>query len=141
MRIVDSGAGSDAVALAVTCQVIFGSGDEPVLDAAAARLEQYHQNKTISKATGRMLGELANDAIADLIVEMIHELPRSHLNELMFAGTVPLAKITHRNSLSRKGYEQRLIRFGQHIKRAIAKFRNCDCRMRTAAKVCGRSPD
>lgn len=122
LRIVDSGAGGDAVALAVTCQVIFGSGDEPVLDAAAARLEQYHQNKTISKAIGRMLGELANDAIADLDRRDDPRIAQSHLERAdALLEQFQCKDDSYRNGLSRNGYEQRLIRFGQHIKRAIAK--------------------
>lgn len=122
LRIVDSGAGGDAVALAVTCQVIFGSGDEPVLDAAAARLEQYHQNKTISKAIGRMLGELASDAIADLDRRDDPRIAQSHLERAdALLEQFHCKDHSYRNGLSRQGYEQRLIRFGQHIKRAIAK--------------------
>lgn len=122
LRIVDSGAGNDAVALAVACQVIFGSGDEPVLDAAAARLEQYHQNKTISKAIGRMLGDLANDAIADLDRREDPRIAQSHLERAdVLLEQFHCRDHSYRNGLSRKGYEQRLIRFGEHIKRAIAK--------------------
>lgn len=121
LRIVDSEAGKDALALAVTCQVIFGSGDEQVLDAAAARLEQYHQNKTISKAIGRMLGELANDAIADLDRRDDPRIAQSHLERAdALLDQFHCKDHSYRNGLSRLGYEQRLIRFGQCIKRAIS---------------------
>ena len=43
------GAGADALALAVVCQVVFGDGQDAVLDAAAARMEQYHGNKPIPR--------------------------------------------------------------------------------------------
>ena len=121
LRIIDSDAGKDALALAVTCQVIFGSGDDSVLDAAAARLEQYHQNKTISKAIGRMLGDLANDAIADLDRRDDPRIAQSHLERAdALLEQFHCKDHSYRNGLSRQGYEQRLIRFGQHIKRAIA---------------------
>jgi hypothetical protein len=121
LRIVDSEAGKDALALAVTCQVIFGTGDEPVLDAAAARLEQYHQNKTISKAIGRMLGELANDAVADLDRRDDPRIAQSHLERAdALLKQFKCEDHSHRNELSRNGYEQRLIQFGERIKRAIA---------------------
>lgn len=121
LRIVDSGAGKKAVALAVTCQVIFGSGDDEVLDAAAARLEQYHQNKPISKAIGRMLGELANDAIFDLDRRDDPRIALSHL-ELAdeFLKQFRCEEYSHRNQLSRNGYEQRLIELGRQIQSAIA---------------------
>jgi hypothetical protein len=120
LRIVDSGAGKDAIALAVTCQVIFGSGDEQVLDAAAARLEQYHQNKTISKAIGRMLGELANDAIADLDRRDDPRIAQSHLERAdALLDQFHCKDHSYRNGISRQAYEQRLIHFGQCIKRSI----------------------
>ena len=56
LRFIDSGAGADALALAVACQVVFGDGAEPTLDAAAARMEQYHGNKPVSKGVGRHAG-------------------------------------------------------------------------------------
>lgn len=121
LRIVDSEAGADALALAVTCQVIFGNGDDEVLDAAAARLEQYHQNKSISKAIGRMLGDLANDAIADLDRRDDPRIAQSHLERADdFLKQFRCEEHSHRNQLSRNGYEQRLIRYGQQIKSAIA---------------------
>ena len=57
LRFVECGAGPDVLALSVVCQVVFGQGNDKVLDAAAARMEQYHGNKPISKAVGRTLGE------------------------------------------------------------------------------------
>lgn len=121
LRIVDSEAGKDVLALSVTCQVIYGSGDEKVLDAAAARLEQYHQNKPISKAIGRMLGDLANDAIADLDRRDDPRIAQSHLERADdLLKQFRCEEHSYRNQLSRSGYEQRLIRLGQQIKRAIA---------------------
>lgn len=121
LRIVDSQAGKNALALAVTCQVIFGSGDDEVLDAAAARLEQYHQNKPLSKAIGRMLGDLANDAIVDLDRRDDPRIAQSHLEQAdEFLKQFRCEEYSHRNQLSRNGYEQRLLEFGRRIKRAIA---------------------
>ena len=66
LRFIDSGAGADALALAVACQVVFGEGKDSTLEAAAARMEQYHSNKPIPPSIGRCLGAVATDAIADL---------------------------------------------------------------------------
>ena len=52
LRFIESGAGADALALAVACQVVFGEGEDPTLDAAAARMEQYHGNKPIPQGVG-----------------------------------------------------------------------------------------
>ena len=66
LRFIDSGAGADALALAIACQVVFGDGKDTTLEAAAARMEQYHGNKPIPPSIGRCLGAVATDAIADL---------------------------------------------------------------------------
>ena len=60
LHFVDSQAGADALALAAVCQVVFGEGQDAVLDAAAARIEQYHDNKPISKLVGRSLEPLCH---------------------------------------------------------------------------------
>jgi hypothetical protein len=59
LRFIENGVGADALALAVVCQVVFGEGEEATLDTAAARMEQYHHNKPIPKAVGRVLGRVA----------------------------------------------------------------------------------
>ena len=79
LRFVDCEAGKDAIALAVACQVIFGHGDEEVLEAAAARLEQYHDNQTISKPIGRRLADIATDAVADLDRREDPRIAQTHL--------------------------------------------------------------
>ena len=66
LRFIESGADADALALAVVCQVVFGEGNDSTLEAAAARMEQYHSNKPIAPSIGRCLGGAATDAIADL---------------------------------------------------------------------------
>lgn len=122
LRIVDSGAGKDALALAVTCQVIFGTGDEKIHDAAAVRLEEFHDKKTISKPIGRMLGELANDAIDDLDRRDDPRIAQSHLERAdQLLKQLGCDDDSHRNQLSRDGYESRLTRFGQHVRQAIQK--------------------
>ena len=47
---------ADALALAIVCQVVFGDGKDTPLEAAAARMEQYHGNKPIPPSIGRCLG-------------------------------------------------------------------------------------
>jgi len=121
LRIVESDAGADALAVAVACQVVFGSGEDEVQEAAAARLEPYQQKKPISKNTGRMLGRLANDAIADLDRRDDSRISQSHLERAdVLIKEIGCENLTHRNQLSRSGFEQRLIRFAQGVKRAVA---------------------
>lgn len=121
LRIVESNAGPDALALGVACQVVFGSGDDQVQEAAAARMEGYHQKKPISKNIGRMLGDLANDAIADLDRRDDPRIAQSHLDRAdVLLKELGCDSLSHRNQLSRKGYEQRLIQFAGQVKRAIS---------------------
>ena len=56
LRFIESGAGADALALAIVCQVVYGEGKDSTLEAAAARMEQYHGNKPIPPSIGRCLG-------------------------------------------------------------------------------------
>ena len=123
LRFIDSNAGPDALALAVACQVIFGQGSDEVIEAAAARLEQYHQNKPISKTVGRMLGQIASDAIAD--VDRRHDDPRVVQAHLQRADDLlrqfRCDEFAYRNDLSALGFEQRLLRFADQIKLTVAK--------------------
>jgi hypothetical protein len=120
LRFVDSGAGADALALAVAAQVVFGSGDEKTLDAAAARMEQYHRHKPIPQGVGRALGRVAADAVADLDRR---EDPRAAQQHLQRADEL-LRQFrcddhAHRNRLTLLGYEQRLARFGAQIEATL----------------------
>ena len=113
---LDSGAGTDALALAVTCQVVFGSSDSPVLDAAAARMEQYHDNKPISRHVGVALGRIAGEAVADLDRKDDPKLAQRHLqraDELL--RQFRCEDQAYRNPLTLLGYQQRLARFGEQI--------------------------
>ena len=125
LRFVESNAGADALALAVTCLVVYGSGDEPTLDAAAARMEQYHANKPIHKTVGRTLGKVAIDAIADLDRQ---DDPRVAQHHLQRADDLLKQFICHeyayRNPLTRMSFEQRLGRLGHVIHKAIRKPEN-----------------
>jgi len=122
LRFVESNAGADALALAVTCLVVYGEGDEPTLDAAAARMEQYHANKPIAKNVGRTLGKVSIDAIADLDR---HDDPRVAQHHLQRADELLKQFICHehayRNPLTRSSFEQRLSRLGHAIQSAIKK--------------------
>lgn len=120
LRFLDSEAGADALALAVACQVVFGSGDEKTLDAAAARMEQYHRQKPISQGVGRALGRVAADAIADLDRKEDPRIAGKHLDradELL--RQFRCEDHAHRNRLTLLGYEQRLARFGTQIELAL----------------------
>ena len=122
LHFVDSEAGPDALALAVTCQVIFGKDSDEVLDAAAARLEQYHQNKPISKTIGRMLGSLASEAIADL--DRRTDDPRVAEAHLQRADELlkqfRCEQSAFRNELTLESFDQRLARFGEQIKITVS---------------------
>ena len=122
LNFVDSNVGPDALALAVTCLVIFGNDTEEVIEPAAARLEQYHQNKPISKTTGRILGRTASDAIADL--DRKNDDVRASHTHLQRADELlkqfRCEALAYRNALSAGGYEQRLSRFAEQIKAVVA---------------------
>lgn len=125
LRFVDCQAGGDALALAVVCQVVYGEGTDSVLDAAAARMEQYHNNKPISKLVGRALGRIANDAIADLDRTDDPRLAQQHLqraDELL--KQFRCDEHAYRSRLTLLGYEQRLGRFGNQITMALADLKS-----------------
>ena len=111
---------ADALALAIVCQVVFGDGKDTPLEAAAARMEQYHGNKPIPPSIGRCLGTVATDAVTDLDRR---EDAQAALPHLQRADT--LLRQFHcedRAYLSRLtllGFEQRLARFGAQVKAAI----------------------
>lgn len=121
LRFVDSGAGPDALALAVTCQVIFGGTADQLLDASAARLEQYHQNRPVSKNIGRLLGNLATEALADLDKKADDpKIVQAHLqraDELL--GQLRCEAYAYRSSLTRGSYDQRLARFAEQIRATV----------------------
>ena len=92
-----------------------------MLDAAAARLEQYHRNKPISNPIGRMLGNLATEAIADL--DRRTDEPRIAQGHLQRADELlkqfRCETNAYRNDLSLESYEQRLARFGEQIRATV----------------------
>jgi hypothetical protein len=116
LRFVESGAGANALALAVVCQVVFGEGEDTTLDAAAARMEQYHGNKSVSKGVGRTLGRAAQDAIADLDRHDDPRIAQQHLQQAdEFLRQFRCEDHAYRNRLTLLGYEQRLARLGGQI--------------------------
>ncbi len=120
LRFLDGGAAVDPLALAIACQVVFGSGDEKTLDAAAARMEQYHRHKPIPQGVGRALGRVAADAIADLDRREDPRIAGKHLDradELL--RQFRCDDHAHRNRLTVLGYEQRLARFGAQIEAVL----------------------
>ncbi|QGJ70866.1 BREX-2 system phosphatase PglZ [Planctomycetales bacterium 10988] len=140
LNFIESKSGPDALALAVVCQVVFGAGDYSTLDAAAARMEQYHGNKPIPKTVGRTLGKIAVDAIADLDR---HDDPRIAQQHLQRADELIKQFLcedhAHRNTLSRLSFEQRLGRLGHAIKTAVEettedKITACEVRLEEIAE-------
>lgn len=123
LRFVECQAGADALALAVVCQVIFGDGQDTVLDAAAARMEQYHNNKPISKLVGRALSRIANDAISDLDRNEDPHLAQEHLQRAdNLLKQFRCEDHAFRSRLTLLGYEQRLSRFGNQIITALTRL-------------------
>ncbi|MFO7905680.1 MAG: BREX-2 system phosphatase PglZ [Planctomycetota bacterium] len=120
LRFMDSGAGQDTLALAVVCQVVYGQGDDQTLDAAAARMEKYHDNTPMTKAVGQALGRAVVDAIADLDRQDDPRIAQQHLQradnllEQFFCEDH-----AYRNTLSRRGFQQRLQRLGGAIAAAV----------------------
>lgn len=125
LQFIESGAGPDALALAVACQVVFGSGDDSTLDAAAARMEQYHGNKPLPRTLGRKLGKVAVDAIADL--DRLED-PRVAQQHLQRADELLRQFIcdehAHRGTLTRLAFEQRLGRLGHAIQAAVTEHKS-----------------
>jgi hypothetical protein len=120
LRFIDSGAGPDALALAVAGQVVFGEGADPTLDAAAARMEQYHNNKPVSKGVGRALARAAADAVADLDRRDDPRDAGRHLDRAdEYIRQFRCEEHAHRSRLTRLGYEQRLARFGAQVQSAL----------------------
>lgn len=120
LRFMDCGAGTDALALAVVCQVIFGSDEDSTLDAAAARMEQYHRHKPISCGVGRALARIATDGIADLDRREDPRIAQEHLqraDELL--RQFRCDDYAYRNRLTLMGYEQRLAQFGLQIEATL----------------------
>jgi len=120
LRFIDSGASANSLALAVVCQVVFGEGQEATLDAAAARMEQYHDNKAVSKGVGRTLGRAAQDAIADLDRCDNPRIVRHHLQQAdELLRQLRCEDHAYRNRLTLMGYKKQLARLGEQILSAI----------------------
>ena len=121
LRFIESGAGADAVALGVVCQVVFGEGPESTLDAAAARMEQCHSKQQISKRIGGALARAAVEAIADLDRNNDPKLAQQHLqraDELL--RQFRCDDHAYRSPLTLLSFEQRLARFGEQIIASLA---------------------
>src|SRR5262249_27622831 len=128
---IENGAGGDALALAVVCQVVFGEGQDSVLDAAAARMEQYHHNKPIPTSVGRMLGRVAVDAVADLDRKEDIRLATSLSRADELLRQFRCEQDAYRNHLTPLGYDQRLARFANEVHKAVTTpgedaVRNCE---------------
>ncbi|MDB5350150.1 MAG: PglZ protein [Planctomycetota bacterium] len=120
LRFVEGGSGPDALALAAACEVVFGDGTGPTLEAAAARMEQYHGNRPIPPSIGRCLMRVATDAVADLDRRDDPQAAHRHLqraDELL--RQFLCEEHAHRSRLTPLGYEQRLARFGAGIDSAV----------------------
>ena len=126
LNFLDCAKHEDALPLAITCQVIYGtnSNDEPVLQAAAARMEQFHNKKPIDAETGVSLGKLANDLIAELDGKL-YEDENSSKEYLLRADQLLIElgceQQAYRNRLTSKAFEQRLSILGTNISSHLQK--------------------
>jgi hypothetical protein len=118
---IDSGAGGDAVALAIACGVVFPSADAPSpLPDAAARLERYHGDTPIVPRAAARLAEAAGAVIAELRRAEQHQEAGRHIaraDELLVK--VHAQAEAHRSRLSVLGYTQRLERLACALAAAL----------------------
>ncbi len=120
LRFVESGANADALALAIVCQVVYGAGDDLMLEAAAARMEQFHSNKPILPLLGRCLGFAATEAISDLDRPEDSQDALPHLQRAdALIRQFQCEPHAYRNRLTLLGFEQRLARFGAQVQATI----------------------
>jgi hypothetical protein len=122
LKMIDSGVGSDAVALAIVCGVIFRTADSPSpLPDAAARLERYHGDTSIEPKVGVRLAEAAAVVIAELRLADRHQEANRHIaraDELLVR--VHADAEAHRSRLSILGFTQRLDQLGRALAASLA---------------------
>jgi hypothetical protein len=113
LDLIESGAARDALAVALTFEVVFTEAgvNEPLLQAAAARMERFHLHRPIEPKTGRTLVRAGLDAIDDLGLadpdRAQAQLIRTD-NLIRDVGAAPLAHLGSRSPLA---WESRLRRF------------------------------
>ena len=121
LRFIESGAGADALALAVVCQVVFGEGREP--DARRRRRPDGAVPRQQADPQGRGPRAWAGsppDAVADLDRRDDPRLAQQHLqraDELL--RQFRCEDHAYRSRLTLLGYEQRLARFGAQVEAAV----------------------
>lgn len=123
LDVVEGGAARDALPLAMVCQVVFAEGVEsPILSAAAGRMERYFANRSLPPELARVLARDASDALAQLDRD---DDPRSAQAQVARADELlrelRCEEMAFLSSLTPKGYEQRLVRFGEAVSEAVAK--------------------
>jgi hypothetical protein len=115
LDVVESGAGREALALALACEVVFAAAgaDVPELRAAAARLERHHHDQPIEPDVGRTLARAGNDALDDLARDE-PDAAQGHLLRadalLKDVQAAPLAHLGRRTPLAWEARLRRLAR-------------------------------
>lgn len=121
LKVIDSGVGGDAIALAIACGVVFPSADGPSpLPDAAARLERYHGDTPITPRDGARLAEAAEAVIAELRRAEQHQEAGRHVaraDELLVK--IHAQAEVHRSRLSVLGYTRRLERLAADLTAAL----------------------
>ncbi len=122
LKMIDSGAGGDAVALAIACGVVFPSAGAPSpLPDAAARLERYHGDTPIAPRDGARLAEAASAVIAELRRGEQHQEAGRHIaraDEVLLR--IQAQSGADRSRLSILGYTRRLERLAGALAAALA---------------------
>ena len=116
LNFVEGGAARDALGLAVACEVVFADGtNEPVLQAAAARLERFHRNRPIPPPVGRLLARVGRDALDDLDRDEPDQTQGHLLRADALLREVQAAPFAHLGRLTPLAWEGRLRQFARAL--------------------------
>lgn len=117
LNVVEAGAARDALAVAVACEVVFAEegSEEPVLRAAAARLERFHLNLPIAPDVGRVLARVGLDALDDLTRDAPEPAQAHLLRADAIFKEVQAASLAHLGRLTPLAWEARLRRYARTL--------------------------
>ncbi len=115
---IDSGCGPDALALAIVCEIIFGTEGENTLRDCIVRMEPYHGRLEIPILTGRSLASVAAKVMNE--IGMDDEIIKTQLHRAEYlVKEFRCEKYVHRSSFLHSGYTRRLCHFGEGILAAL----------------------
>ena len=117
---IAAGKGADCVPLGLVCELVFrdGSQTDPVLSAAAARLERFTDGQPIERSGG---GRWATAAVAVLDRLSDHARSRALLARAdLLLGELSLAALAEASDVLQAGFDARLLRYAEAIEAAGA---------------------